>query len=150
MNLVIGIGSSLRSDDGLGLYLAENVRHRGAVITCTQLMPELAEPISQAERVIFFDAHDGSIPTEITCERVEPMITVGAFSHHVTPSSLLAAAQTWYGRTPDALLIAVTGGSFELGTAFSPTIQVALPNLTRTIERIALAFFEADSAGEDG
>lgn len=150
MNLVIGIGSALRTDDGLGRYLAEQFHEQAEVITCTQLMPELAEPISRAQSVIFFDAHEGSVPTEILVERVEPLPAVGAFSHHVTPASLLAAAQNWYGEAPPALLIAVTGASFELGVGFSPVIQAALPNLLPAITRMAVAFFTSTAKSERG
>lgn len=151
MNLIIGIGSTLRTDDGLGLYLAEHIRQQAEVLTCTQLTPELAEPISRADRVIFFDARDGVTPTEILVERVEPQSVSGAFSHHVTPASLLAAAQQWYGRSPSALLIAVTGASFALGSGFSMLIQTALPDLMRTIEGIASAFFAStNQSGDEG
>ena len=65
--LVIGVGNPLRGDDGLGWHAAEHLRERlvelhATVTSCHQLIPELAEPVSRAERVIFIDARVGPTP----------------------------------------------------------------------------------------
>src|SRR5208282_6599133 len=59
--LVIGYGNPLRSDDGFGWHasrlLAEALTGRDVeVITCHQLTPELAHPLSQCRRAVFIDA----------------------------------------------------------------------------------------------
>lgn len=145
MNLLIGYGNSLRRDDGLGPYLAERLRHDREVITCTQLMPELAEPISQAERVVFLDAGIDETPGKVTSERVEPLLITGAFTHNVTPGSLVAAASGLYGASPPALLISITGASFDYGCDFSPAIQARLPEIVRLVDELTVSFLAADS-----
>lgn len=73
MNLIIGIGSTLRRDDGLGPDLARSAADAlpADLIVVTQLTPELAEPISRAGRVVFIDAAEtpdarpGTITTQI-------------------------------------------------------------------------------------
>jgi hydrogenase maturation protease len=141
MALIIGYGSPLRMDDRLGQYLAHKTAHGWEAITCTQLVPELAEPISRAKRVIFIDAEIGKTPGKITCAAVEPQHTNGTFTHHVTPTSLLAAAQSLYGTAPEAIIISVAGASFEYGCTFSPQIRDQLPQVVRHVEAIVKEFF---------
>ena len=58
--LVIGYGNTLRRDDGVGPKLADAVAALGLTgvrtLACALLTPELAEAVSQAQRVIFVDA----------------------------------------------------------------------------------------------
>lgn len=61
--LIIGYGNPLRGDDGLGWHVAQRLaavlpQHRARIEVCHQLTPELAEPISRADLVIFIDAED--------------------------------------------------------------------------------------------
>jgi hydrogenase maturation protease len=146
MMLVIGYGNPLRCDDGLGQYLAEWLEERwkrAMFITSTQLTPELAEPISRAERVVFLDARVGDIPGMVTCENVQPLPANGAFTHNVTPSSLLAAAHELYGASPLAILITVTAASFEFTSEFSPLIRARLPRITDSVASLVDAFWVA-------
>jgi hydrogenase maturation protease len=145
MCLLIGYGNPLRGDDRLGWYLAEIFEHRGQVIICTQLTPELAEPMSRAEQVIFIDARVGDTAGEVISEKVVPLPTSGAFTHHVTPASLLAASHELYGALPPALLISVTGVSFEYGRDFSPSIQIRLPEITKHVDE-AIKFFQGTTS----
>jgi hydrogenase maturation protease len=146
MRLMIGYGNPLRGDDGLGQYLAEKRGHGWEVLTPTQLTPEFAEPISRAGRVIFIDASIGNMPGEVSCEMVAPIPAAGAFTHNVTPSSLLAAARALYGTSPPALLISVAGASFEYDSDFSPTINALLPEIVMCVDSIIAAFSAADSS----
>jgi len=146
MLLLIGYGNPLRCDDGLGPYLVETLAgrwNRATMITSTQLTPELAEPISRAKRVVFLDAGISGTLGEVTCETVEIMAGTGAFTHNVTPASLLAAAQEWYGAVPEAILVSVAGASFDYDSAFSPTVRTLLPQIVNRVEAIITAFFTA-------
>lgn len=127
MMLVIGYGSTLRSDDGVGQHVANEVAAQGwpAVrgIARTQLMPELAAELAEAELVIFVDAivssASGVQAEDIT---IAPDAQPGPMTHHATPQGLLALAQSLYGRSPRALLISVPGTDFELGESLSPAV----------------------------
>lgn len=143
MTLVIGYGSSLRTDDRLGPYLARKLGYRWNAITRTQLTPELVEPVGQAKRVVIIDACIGETPGEVACERVVPLSTNGAFTHNVTPTSLLAAAHELYGAEPEVILITVTGASFDYGCSFSPQIRIRLPQIIERVDEIITAFFSA-------
>jgi hydrogenase maturation protease len=145
MPLIIGCGSLVRTDDGVGqsMALALSERIAGAeAIRCTQLTPELAEPISRADAVIFIDASAEGEPGSIRLTALEPEHNGGAFTHHVTPSSLLGAAADLYGSAPPAYLIAVAGWSFDYGAALSPQMEAILPAL---VDR-AQAWIESDFA----
>jgi hydrogenase maturation protease len=68
--LVIGYGNPLRRDDGFGYQVARRLAEllpadRADVIACHQLTPELAEPISRSELVIFVDARQGAEPGRV-------------------------------------------------------------------------------------
>jgi hydrogenase maturation protease len=145
MHLMIGYGNPLRSDDGLGSYLAQTLRYDGEVMICTQLTPELAEPISRVERVVFLDAGIGGTPGEITCEKLAIRPGTGAFTHHVTPALLLAAAQDLYGAAPQAVLITVTGASFDYGCTFSPQIRALLPQIVSQAESVITTYLKAET-----
>lgn len=146
MILVIGWGSLLRGDDALGQYIALRLaalRPDWQVITPCQLTPELIAPISQADLVAFIDACVNREPGEITCEAVLGDETGGAFTHFLTPASLLAAARVLYSVQPPALLITVGGASFALGDDLSPGLRAMLPKIAERIESmIALNLLE--------
>jgi len=131
--LIIGYGNPLRSDDAIGWHasrlLAQALVGQDAeVITCHQLTPELAEPLSQCRRAVFIDADAEGKPGEIHRRPARPQAsTSSAFTHTCTPSGLLSSAQQLYGRRPQAIVITVTAQSFEFGDALSPVVAAALP-----------------------
>ena len=59
-SLVIGYGNTLRGDDGVGQKVAEVIASLGLsgirALSCHQLTPELADPISEVRMVVFVDA----------------------------------------------------------------------------------------------
>lgn len=138
--LVIACGNPLRGDDGLGPEAARQLAQRCPpqvmICQCHQLTPDLIEPISEAELVIFIDAAcDHGVPGQIRCTAVAdadggpwPM------THHANPSWLLACCQSVYGLRPQALVFSVTTAAFDYGQALSEAVASALPVL---VERVA-------------
>ena len=100
--LVIGYGSPLRGDDGVGWHaaqcLAQAIRGEDVtILACHQLTLELAEQVSRADFVIFIDARRDGAPGRLFCQFVEPNLSPScAFSHHLTPPALLTCAQGLY------------------------------------------------------
>jgi hydrogenase maturation protease len=142
MILVIGYGNPLCGDDGVGPYivgrLADDAGELSGDIECLsvhQLTPELAENISRAAAVIFIDAAaGGKMPGGVTCYKLARSarpseVGSGAFTHHVSPETLLENAGFLYGRRPVAYLYTVSGENFNLGAPFSPAMEAALPGL---------------------
>lgn len=129
--LVIGYGNPLRGDDGVGPFVAG---HFGPdAIACHQLTPELAEPISRADRIIFVDAHAGVPAGKITIRQVVPR-TMAAI-HRYEPETLLAFSQQLYGRAPAAILIGIGTASFEFGEDLSPAARRAARAALRAIHK---------------
>jgi len=127
--LVIGYGNCLRGDDGAGPFVAGQVGE--GAIACHQLTPELAEPISQAHRVVFVDAHAGVPAGQIAIQPVAPRASAGI--HRFDPEALLALSQQLYGRAPEAILIGIGGESFDLGEGLSPQAGCAARRALRAI-----------------
>jgi len=137
--LIIGYGNPLRADDGVGWRMAcrlgELVRDEPfEVLAVHQLTPELAEPISRAELVIFVDASHNGLPGSWKCERlVLNTALASTLAHHFTPASLLGYAQAVFQASPPALVVSVAGESFSYREQLTPAVEAALPQVIEHI-----------------
>jgi hydrogenase maturation protease len=112
--LIIGYGNPLRSDDGLGWLIAKDLGRliggSATMLTVHQLTPELAEPISEADLVIFIDACYEGAPGTWKCETIQAAPAPSqTFAHHLTPATLLIYARAVFSAEPVALLVSVAG-----------------------------------------
>lgn len=142
--LVIGYGNPLRGDDGFGWHATRclipaltgsNVE----VMTCHQLTPELAEPLSRCALAVFLDADCQGTPGQIHQRAVRvrgPEAT--AFTHSSTPSSLLTNAKKLYGKRPRGVAITVSAETFDYGDTLSPMVTAALPKVVDQVRRLVL------------
>ena len=143
--LVIGIGNTLRQDDGVGWWVAETLAARveaGALVelealAVQQLTPELVEPIAAAGAVVLVDAvitaAAGAGSAELEPLRLEPLhpassSTRGPLTHHATPADLLALATALHGTGPTAwqLLIPIAASATGFGEELSPGASARL------------------------
>lgn len=137
--LVVGYGNSLRSDDGLGWHLAERLgedpRFDGVtVLQRHELMPELALDFSRVGLVVLVDASHTPAAGTFTIDRVEPASSSEmTWSHHLSPSSLLALARELYGEAPDVVAVSVGVESLEVGDRLSPVVEAALPRVADAV-----------------
>lgn len=146
MILLIGYGNPLRTDDGVGQVVADEIANspetpgfRGNLetIACHQLLPEHAEAISTADRVVFVDAEAGPEPGRITVRAIEPDAQGSAgLIHDFTPQTLLAYAQLLFGHAPPATLVTVNGYSFEHGEGLSLQMDALLPGILAWIQEL--------------
>lgn len=117
--LAIGIGNTLRRDDGIGPWLAERIeewRLPGIrTKTVHQLTPEIAAEIAEANAVLFLDA---SAVGESELRRV-----VGheetALGHAMSPSAFLAMLHRIGVSQPPAWLASVRATDFDFGEGLS-------------------------------
>lgn len=136
--LVIGYGNPLRRDDGIGPVLAQSLddlqpRRHIEVIVSHQLLPEMANPVSQADRLILIDAVYGGQAGNWSClplfpdhlDRGLPVLV-----HTVSPTHLLAMSQILYGRAPIAHIITVIGSDFGYGEGLSDVVEAVIPQIT--------------------
>ena len=146
--LILGYGNTLRKDDGLGVYAAmalaaltlpDDVEIR----TYQQLSPELSPVLAQVDHAIFIDAalasseeKPGMINTRILHPRTNQPSGV---THHFTPETLLAMAESLYGHAPQAILFSVAAASFALEEGLSPEVTSVLPILVESIKKQLLS-----------
>jgi hydrogenase maturation protease len=141
--LVVGYGSTLRSDDGVGWHvaarLAADPRLAGAeVLARHQLTPELAADVARATLVVLVDATVGGEPGTVSVQRVRPRRPVPAgWSHHLDPESLAGLAEALYGPTPPVLLVGVAAVSLAPGDRLSAPLERALPAVAEVVVRVA-------------
>ena len=125
--LVIGYGNRLRSDDGVGPILADAVASWQLAdvqtLAVQQLLPELAETISQAERVLFVDACIESFADPFRLQRLTAQLTHPSLGHHSSPADLLALSQALYGRSAAAWLLTISAVSLDFGERLAEPTQ---------------------------
>lgn len=120
--LVIGFGSTLRTDDGAGIWTAEKLsalQIPGVVVECThQLSLDLLEDFASYDRIVFIDAAvDGK---DVAFEPVgQPDVAVPPSAHHLTPADLIKAYSDLYERSIEAFFCTIRGEEFEFGTELS-------------------------------
>jgi hydrogenase maturation protease len=146
--LIIGYGNLLRQDDGVGQRIAEAIaawKEAGirspdlsAVesVSVHQLTPDLAEPLSSVEQVIFVDACYSTATEQVSVHRLELTETLSPLGHTCTPQSVLALAMALYGHAPQACLVQVPGKDFELGDRLSETAERNMAEALKCIQAI--------------
>lgn len=144
--LIIGYGNPLRSDDGAGWHIARELRATNSddeieIVACHQLTPELAEPLSRAQRAIFVDASSEETCAEVCVEEIfAEDATAPKFSHHATPAALLGNARVWYGAMPrDAFLISLRARDLGFGENVSPEMARAMPRALAEISKLCVS-----------
>ena len=139
--LILGYGNPLRSDDGVGWHAAVQLFRAIAipeveVLPCHQLTPDLAEPVSRAELVLFLDGARPGKGGEFHCEEVTATEGSPSFTHHLSPGLLLAIARDLYGAYPRAWLLTICGSRFDAGDSLSPEVEAALRPLTVRVREL--------------
>lgn len=130
--VVIGYGSSLRRDDGAGPRAAEAVESWALpgvqVRALTQLVPELAADLAEANLALFLDARasDGPDDLDTRMHRLEPATNPnsGAIGHAADPARLLALARYAFGAAPaEAWMVTIPAVDLGLGEELSSVAQ---------------------------
>ncbi len=154
--LIIGYGNSLRGDDGAGWQIARALLETNAdaeieIVACHQLTPELAEPLSRAQRAIFVDAVADAARAGVAVEKIfaaDP--AAPTCSHHVTPAVLLDNARVWYGAMPrDAFLISLCARALGFGERVSNEMARDIPRALAEIAKLCARRDERDSVLTD-
>jgi hydrogenase maturation protease len=136
--LLIGYGNLDREDDGVAWHiLCQTAEKLGRPVAdpsipelcpdgnepdlwfMLQLTPEVAETISQYDRVYFIDAHTGNVPEDLHIETVMPGYQTSPFTHHMTPATVMGLVEVLYQKEMPAVLVSVRGYQFEFHTHLS-------------------------------
>ena len=168
--LVIGYGSPLRSDDGVGPAVAERLagdaRLAGADVRAEhQLTPELALDASQARLLVLVDAAEGVPAGEVVVRDLAPVGRGGIadgdvagrveeggppLTHHLDPAALLALAAGLWGTAPRTVLVGVGPASLELGDVLSPEVAAAVARAAEAVVAVVTGRQAAASGGARG
>jgi len=142
--LVLACGNPQRGDDGVALHIAKFLENSSGVPEMAirfqqQWTPELAEPISESEIVVFVDSSGDAVPGTIAYRQIQPSPRLSpGLSHHCSPESLLALAKELYGKQPArAYLVTVCGVSFALSEVLSEPVRQAIPRAVEIVTRVS-------------
>jgi hydrogenase maturation protease len=147
--LIIGYGNSLRGDDGIGRAAAEALvggfpGDAAEVVSCHQLVPELAERLAAVTLAVFIDAASGMPAGSIAVSGLgDAPAPASGLVHHLDPASLLAMAGKLYGSSPAGFLVSVGAGSMAIGEPLSAAVAAALPEVVATVRRLVLEHLPA-------
>jgi hydrogenase maturation protease len=132
--LVLACGNPLRGDDGVAIVLARYFRAalcepQTNIQSSQQWTPELAEPISQSDIVLFLDASATLPPGTVEFKKVEPVREFSSCTTHtMKPEALLALAGQLYSHQPErAYLLTIGGQSFDHADRLSEPVRSAIP-----------------------
>jgi hydrogenase maturation protease len=150
--LILGYGNPDRQDDGVAWHvLAALAQQLGRPVPETfeeefepgdgtpdflfvlQLVPELAETLSDYERVCFVDAHTGNVPEDVQLISVNAQYQNSPFTHHMTAATCLSLAQTIYHKFPEAILVSIRGSQFGFTQSLSPETETLGSQATQMI-----------------
>lgn len=156
--ILIGYGNPDRGDDGVAWHLLnkvltftgclENDLFSSDIIHATkeldiwysfQLLPEMAETIAEYDQAVFIDAHTGEIKEDISYKPVKPEFQNSPFTHHFTPASCLAVAESLKGKYPQAHLLSVRGYQFGFNRELT---QETLALVEKSFELIKKDYLE--------
>jgi hydrogenase maturation protease len=133
--LVIGIGNSLRQDDGLGLVVASQA-HGAVVRLMHQLTPELAAELVGVDRVLFVDAWCVSVwTTPHPCLLPLEVDGTSAMTHQLQPAQVLAICAALYQHRPRAALLLLPAHALGHGTGLSGAAAAQLPRARALLRR---------------
>lgn len=148
--LVIGYGNSLRGDDGVGPWVAEQVAAWNLPEVRShsvhQLTPELAAEVAEAEMVFFIDAcvmEAGK--TQACLEPIASQPEKSRIDHLWSPGVLLHLAQTLYNANPVAYQILIPVIQFDYGV---PLSAIAREGMAWSLETLKHYFNNPPSPSE--
>jgi len=141
--VIIGIGNTLRQDDGLGPAAVERLRMRlndprVELLDVQSLTPELASTIWKARRVVFIDASEGLAPGTIQHRSVECDEQADvSLVHFLSPEALLVWTGRLYGCVPLAEIWLMGIEQVGLSESLTSTIAAKLDDLVSAVyERV--------------
>ena len=141
--LIIGIGNPLRSDDGLGWAVAEQLfrePYPGCHIhTAYQLTPELAQKMAEATLVVMIDASHEGEPGELRIRPLSfPAQPSAVGTHYTTPEELAALTAAVYGQCPPVVVITMTGANFSIGEQLSSIVTERIPLVSAAVRQVCV------------
>jgi len=137
-HIVLGLGNTLHSDDGIGPQAIERLRNDSRVPEDVTLIEggtlglELLTYIWDCSYLLVLDAVDVGHPpgtlVRMSSQELQTLPGKGSV-HQLGVADLLVALRILASRTPEVVLLGVQPASTEWGTELSPTVAAVLPAL---------------------
>lgn len=136
--VVIGVGNTILSDDGVGVHAARLLQADARVPQALTILDggtlglELIPYASEAARILFLDAvNSGEPPGTLTRMTGRDLLAgAGGLSvHQLGVTDLIAALALVSTKTQDIVVLGVQPAITDWGTSLSPDVQAALPFL---------------------
>lgn len=136
-DLIIGVGNSGRSDDGLGWAFLDQIDgHIDAeIIYRYQLNIEDAELISHHQNVLVVDAQEKKLENGYQMDKVLPKDVVDFSTHSLSPEYILFLCNEIYHKKPVLHVLGIQGFKWDLNIGLS---EKAEKNLNDAIQFISV------------
>jgi hydrogenase maturation protease len=102
-------------------------------------MPEHAEAVAWAERVIFVDAARDGEPGAWTAGELAASPASPTLAHALDAPGLLAAARDIYHAAPRAILVSAAGESFDCRETLTSRVEAVVPGVVNHIDDLIAA-----------
>ncbi|MGQ9609301.1 MAG: hydrogenase maturation protease [bacterium] len=144
--LLIGYGNVLRSDDGVGWFVADKLdkklHNKIDIIKADQITVEMTEDIKDRKFVIFVDAHVSEKEDWLRKEEVLPDFKFGMTAHIFTPGALLALCERIYNKYPKAYIFSIKGINYDFGENLSEqtkkAAEIAIKQIVDLVDQLVL------------
>ncbi|HEX4141544.1 MAG TPA: hydrogenase maturation protease [Candidatus Methylacidiphilales bacterium] len=140
--LIIGFGDPLHGDDGVGWQVASLLAsslkdHETDIRIAMQLAPDMVEPVSHAELVIFIDTAHDAHPGEWTCEEIFPGADMRAHSCHEGDAlRLMEFSRLIFHSRPRAVLVSIGAKFFESSNHLMRVTEEVVPKVVRFVREM--------------
>ena len=118
---IIGIGNTLRSDDGAGAYVCSLIEEKKipvTIITTQQLDIGMVEDLAKFDAVIFIDVAVNETQFSFQLLNTHNQ-QLQSSSHHINTTMLASVAKQLFATTTQFYLCAVGATHFEMGSSLS-------------------------------
>lgn len=149
--VILGIGNTILSDEGVGVHAALALREACALPPGVEVIDggtagmELLDPLADVDLLLVFDAvKSGRAPGSMIClvGREVPVFFRSKLSPHQVSICDVLASLEFAGHAPhDLVLVGVEPESLELGLELTPAVSARVP------EMLALAIEQLCSRG---
>lgn len=132
--LLVGIGNTLRRDDGAGAAVVERFVGRAdcRVLVVHQLLPEHVDDLARYARVVFADAAIHA--TEVRLAPLALSSCAPGLGHTGEPGWHLAFCESLHGCSPEAWLLTIPATDLGFGDGLSMATAEEVDEAVRLLE----------------
>lgn len=135
--LVLCVGNVMRSDDGFGLAVCDELRARGIeVIASGPDISEILDRLQGLDRLVLVDAVDfGGEPGSLIVRSMEELDTmeIRTSTHSLSPIQFLRLVRELTGYPREVLIVGVQPKKLEIGEGLSEEVRGSLESAVNAV-----------------